>query len=166
MLAIRSVNVMSHFTEWTIGHVHSGALGWNALITFGTYYYLVPKLAGRPLHSVAMANLHFWLALAGIMLYIISMWGAGLSQSLLWLSLDDLGEVRYSFVDVVAAMAPYYMLRLVGGLLFLSGTLLMAENLRRTFLGTRTVTVEPPVGIATPVLAPAQRVAMSPVNEP
>ncbi len=166
MLAIRSVNVMSHFTEWTIGHVHSGALGWNALITFGTYYYLVPKLAGRPLHSVAMANLHFWLALAGIMLYIISMWGAGLSQSLLWLSLDDLGEVRYSFVDVVAAMAPYYMLRLVGGLLFLSGTLLMAENLRRTFLGTRTVTVEPPVGIAAPVLAPAQRVAMSPVNDP
>jgi cytochrome c oxidase cbb3-type subunit 1 len=127
---------------------------------------LVPKLAGRPLHSVAMANLHFWLALAGILLYIISMWGAGLSQSLLWLSLDDLGEVRYSFVDVVAAMAPYYMLRLVGGLLFLSGALLMAENLRRTFLGTRTVTVEPPVSIATPVLAPAQRVAMSPVNEP
>jgi cytochrome c oxidase cbb3-type subunit 1 len=154
MLAIRSVNMMSHFTEWTIGHVHSGALGWNALITFGTYYYLVPKLAGRPLHSVTMANVHFWLALAGTMLYIISMWGAGLSQSLLWLSLDDLGEVRYSFVDVMRAMAPYYMLRLVGGLLFLSGTVLMAENLRRTFAGARTVTVAPPV------LAAAQRAAV------
>jgi cytochrome c oxidase cbb3-type subunit 1 len=154
MLAIRSVNMMSHFTEWTIGHVHSGALGWNALITFGTFYYLVPKLAGRPLHSVAMANLHFWLALAGTMLYIISMWGAGLSQSLLWLSLDDLGEVQYSFVDVMRAMAPYYALRLVGGLLFLSGTVLMAENLRRTFAGARTVTVVPPVLVA------AQRAAV------
>ena len=102
MMAIRSVNVMSHFTEWTIGHVHSGALGWNALITFGTFYYLVPRLAGRPLHSAALANAHFWLALAGIMLYVLSMWAAGLSQSLLWLSLDDLGEVRYSFVEVMA----------------------------------------------------------------
>ncbi len=80
MMAISSVNVMSHFTEWTIGHVHSGALGWNALITFGTFYFLVPKLAGRPLHSAALANAHFWLALAGMLLYILSMWGAGLSQ--------------------------------------------------------------------------------------
>jgi len=79
------------------------------------------------------------------MLYIISMWAAGLSQSLLWLSLDDLGEVRYSFVDVMRAMAPYYLLRLVGGLLFLGGTVLMAENLRRTFAGARTVAVAPPV---------------------
>jgi cytochrome c oxidase cbb3-type subunit 1 len=143
-MAIRSVNVMSHFTEWTIGHVHSGALGWNALITFGTFYYLVPKLAGRPLHSTALANAHFWLALAGIMLYVLSMWAAGLSQSLLWLSLDDLGEVRYSFVEVMDAMAPYYMLRLVGGVLFLAGTVLMAVNLRRTFAGARTVIVSPP----------------------
>ena len=119
MMAIRSVNVMSHFTEWTIGHVHSGALGWNALITFGTFYYLVPKLAGRPLHSAALDNANFWLALAGVLLYILSMWGAGLSQSLLWLSLDDVGEVRYSFVEVMRAMAPYYALRLVGGALFL-----------------------------------------------
>jgi cytochrome c oxidase cbb3-type subunit 1 len=158
MLAIRSVNVMSHFTEWTIGHVHSGALGWNALITFGTFYYLVPKLAGRPLHSTAMANTHFWLALAGVMLYVISMWGAGLSQSLLWLSLDDLGEVRYSFVDVMRAMAPYYLLRLVGGVLFLVGTVLMAENLRRTFAGVRTVVSTPPV------LVGAQRVPVTSVG--
>jgi cytochrome c oxidase cbb3-type subunit 1 len=153
MMAIRSVNVMSHFTEWTIGHVHSGALGWNALITFGTFYFLVPRLAGRPLHSTALANLHFWLALTGTMLYIVSMWAAGLSQSLLWLSLDELGEVQYSFVDVMRSMQPYYLLRLLGGLLFLSGTVLMAVNLYRTFAGVVTVTISPPG--ATPVLKPA-----------
>jgi cytochrome c oxidase cbb3-type subunit 1 len=139
MMAIRSVNVLSHFTEWTIGHVHSGALGWNALLTFGTFYYLVPKLAGRPLHSVAMAQAHFWLALAGVMLYVISMWGAGVSQGLLWLSLDEVGEVQYSFVDVMAAMAPYYLLRLLGGLVFLAGAGLMAFNFALTFAGTRTI---------------------------
>jgi cytochrome c oxidase cbb3-type subunit 1 len=160
MMAIRSVNVMSHFTEWTIGHVHSGALGWNALITFGTFYYLVPRLAGRPLHSIALANAHFWLALAGIMLYVLSMWAAGLSQSLLWLSLDDLGEVRYSFVEVMEAMAPYYLLRLVGGVLFLAGTLLMAENLRRTFAGARTVVVSTPA----PVL-PAPAAGLLPIGD-
>jgi cytochrome c oxidase cbb3-type subunit 1 len=144
MMSIRSVNVMSHFTEWTIGHVHSGALGWNALITFGTFYYLVPKLAGRPLHSRALANVHFWLALAGTMLYILSMWGAGISQSTLWLTLDELGEVQYSFAEIMRAMAPYYALRLVGGVVFLAGAVLMAENLRRTFAGARTVAVRPP----------------------
>jgi cytochrome c oxidase cbb3-type subunit 1 len=135
MMAIRSVNVLSHFTEWTIGHVHSGALGWNALITFGTFYYLVPKLAGRPLHSTRLAELHFWIALAGVMLYILAMWGAGITQGLLWLTLDELGEVRYSFVEVMAAMAPYYVLRLVAGLLFLAGAIIMAVNLTRTFIG-------------------------------
>jgi cytochrome c oxidase cbb3-type subunit I len=128
MMAIRSVNVMSHFTEWTIGHVHSGALGWNALITFGTFYFLVPRLAGRPLHSAAWAQVHFWLALAGTMLYVISMWGGGLTQGLLWLSLDDFGEVRYGFLDVMAALNPYYLLRFVAGLIFLSGAVLMAAN--------------------------------------
>jgi cytochrome c oxidase cbb3-type subunit 1 len=144
MMAIRSVNVMSHFTEWTVGHVHSGALGWNALITFGTFYYLVPRLAGRPLASVALANAHFWLALAGILLYILSMWAAGVSQSLLWLSLDELGEVQYSFVEVMRAIAPYYLLRLLGGLLFLTGAVLMAVNLAKTFAGVRTTTAYAP----------------------
>ena len=145
MMAIRSVNVISHFTEWTIGHVHSGALGWNALITFGTYYFLVPRLAGRPLYSIRLANIHFWLALAGTMLYILSMWGAGVSQGLLWMSLDELGELRFSFTDVMAAMAPYYMLRLVAGLTFLLGTVLMAINLFLTIAGHETVRVRPPL---------------------
>ena len=150
MLAIKSVNVFSHFTEWTIGHVHSGALGWNALITFGTFYFLVPRLAGAPLYSARLANIHFWLALAGVMLYVLSMWGAGVSQGVLWLSLDSLGEVRFSFNDVMAAMKPYYLLRFIGGFLFLAGAVLMAVNLARTFAGRRTVVVAPP-------LAPAAR---------
>jgi cytochrome c oxidase cbb3-type subunit 1 len=93
MMAIRSVNVVSHFTDWTIGHVHSGALGWNAMITYGTFYFLVPRLMGTKLHSIHLANLHFWLALAGTMLYIMSMWAAGVSQGLLWLSVDQIGEL-------------------------------------------------------------------------
>ncbi|MEE8237886.1 MAG: cytochrome-c oxidase, cbb3-type subunit I [Gammaproteobacteria bacterium] len=145
MMAFRSVNVISHFTDWTIGHVHSGALGWNALITFGTYYFLVPRLVGRPLHSVRLANIHFWLALAGVMLYILSMWGAGVSQGLLWMSLDDLGELRFSFTDIMAATAPYYMLRLVAGIIFLTGTVLMAINLFLTIAGHETVRVRPPL---------------------
>lgn len=145
MMSIRSVNMLSHFTEWTVGHVHSGALGWNALITFGTFYYIVPRLAGRPLWSTRLANAHFWLALAGVMLYVIAMWGAGVSQGLLWLTLDDLGEVRYGFVDVMAAMAPYYALRLVAGGLFLGGAALMAVNLWRTMRGLETVPAAPPV---------------------
>jgi cytochrome c oxidase cbb3-type subunit 1 len=139
MMAIKSVNVFSHFTEWTIGHVHSGALGWNALITFGTFYYLMPKLAGAPLYSVRLANQHFWLALAGVMLYVLSMWGAGLSQGVLWLSLDELGEVRFSFNDVMAAMKPYYLLRFFAGVLFLWGAVLMFWNLSQTFARRSTV---------------------------
>ncbi len=145
MLAIKSVNVISHFTEWTIGHVHSGALGWNALITYGTFYFLVPRLVGAELYSVRLANLHFWLALAGTMLYIVAMWGAGISQGVLWLSLDELGELRYSFTEIMAAMGPYYLLRFVAGLLFLFGTLLMAYNFINTIIGRRTIAVRPPI---------------------
>ena len=144
MMAIMSVNVVSHFTDWTIGHVHSGALGWNALITFGTFYYLVPRLVGAELYSRKLANIHFWLALAGIMLYVLAMWAAGISQGLLWLTLDELGELRFSFVDILASMRPYYLLRLLGGLLFLAGGVLMAFNLFKTVAGRRTVTVLPP----------------------
>jgi len=147
MLAIRSVNVFSHFTEWTIGHVHSGALGWNALITFGTFYYLVPRLAGAPLYSVQLANRHFWLALAGVLLYVLSMWGAGISQGVLWLSLDNLGEVRFSFNDVMAAMHPYYLLRFFAGLIFLYGAVLMFWNLTQTFAKRHTVTATVPAGV-------------------
>jgi len=150
MMAIRSVNVLSHFTEWTIGHVHSGALGWNALITFGTFYFLVPRLAGRPLHSARLANIHFWLALAGVMLYILSMWGAGITQGLLWLTLDELGEVRYGFIEIMAAMNPYYVLRMIGGLVFLAGAVLMAVNLWKTLQGAHPEPAYPPDAVPEP----------------
>ena len=144
MLAIKSVNIISHFTEWTVGHVHSGALGWNAMITYGTFYFLVPRLVGGNLYSVRLANIHFWLALAGTILYIVALWGAGVSQGVLCLSLDDLGELRYSFTEVMAAMKPYYLLRLVAGILFFIGTLLMIYNFSKTIVGRRTIAVRPP----------------------
>jgi cytochrome c oxidase cbb3-type subunit 1 len=145
MMAIKSVNVISHFTDWTIGHVHSGALGWNALITFGTFYFLVPRLVGAKLYSVRLANIHFWLALTGTILYIVAMWGAGVSQGVLWLSLDQIGELSYSFTEIMAAMNPYYLLRFVAGLIFLVGALLMAFNFSMTIVGRRTIAVRPPL---------------------
>jgi len=145
IMAIKSVNVVSHFTDWTIGHVHSGALGWNAMVTYGVFYYLVPRLAGKKLYSIGLANLHFWLALAGTMLYIMAMWAAGVSQGLLWLSMDEIGELSYSFKDIMASMAPYYGLRLIAGLIFLSGTILMAYNFYMTLKGRESVIVRPPL---------------------
>ncbi len=147
MMAIRSVNVVSHFTDWTIGHVHSGALGWNAMITYGTFYFLVPRLVGRELYSLRLANIHFWMALSGTMLYVLAMWAAGASQGLLWLSIDELGQLSYSFNDIMASMVPYYGLRLIAGLVFFSGTLLMTFNLFMTIKGQRAVKVSPPAEI-------------------
>ena len=144
MMAIKSVNAVSHFTDWTIGHVHSGALGWNAMITFGTFYFLVPRLVGAELYSVKLANVHFWLALAGTMLYILAMWGAGVAQGLLWFSLDEIGELSFSFKDIMASMVPYYSLRLVAGLIFLSGAVTMVVNLYMTIKGRPTIRVSPP----------------------
>ena len=144
MMSIKSVNVVSHFTDWTIGHVHSGALGWNAMITFGAFYFLVPRLVGASLYSIRLANIHFWLALAGTLLYVLAMWGAGVSQGLLWLSLDEIGELSFSFKDIMASMAPYYALRLVAGLVFLAGAVLMAFNLTMTGKGRCTVGASPP----------------------
>ena len=135
LMAIRSVNIFSHFTEWTIGHVHSGALGWNAFVTFGALYYLVPKLVERELYSKKLANIHFLLAIAGVLLYMIAMWGAGITQGVASLSLDPAGEVKFSFVDIMQAVAPYYAMRLVGGLLFLAGAVTMAWNLLQTVQG-------------------------------
>jgi len=144
MMAIRSVNVISHFTDWTIGHVHSGALGWNAMITYGTFYFLVPRLVGVELYSTKLANWHFVLALGGTLLYILSMWAAGVSQGLLWLSVDTAGELSFAFRDIMASMQPYYALRLVAGLTFLCGTVMMAWNLWMTARGRSPLEVLPP----------------------
>jgi cytochrome c oxidase cbb3-type subunit 1 len=114
------------------------------MITYGTFYFMVPKLVGRELYSSRLANIHFGLALAGTMLYIIAMWAAGVSQGLLWLSVDQLGELSFSFKDIMASMTPYYLLRLVAGLLFLSGTIMMAYNLFMTMKGKEAARVTVP----------------------
>jgi cytochrome c oxidase cbb3-type subunit 1 len=133
MLAIRSVNVFSHFTEWTIGHVHSGALGWNGMITFGALYYLVPKLWNRErLYSLDLVAWHFWLATIGIVLYAASMWVAGIMEGLMWREIDDQGFLVNSFADTVAAKFPMFVLRALGGVLYLTGALIMVWNLWKT----------------------------------
>jgi cytochrome c oxidase cbb3-type subunit 1 len=136
VMSIRSVNSLSHYTDWTIGHVHSGALGWNAFVTFGAVYYLVPVLWKRErLYSVRLVSWHFWIATIGIVLYITSMWVSGIMQGLMWRAYDQFGFLQYSFVETVAAMHPYYLIRAAGGALFLIGSLIMAYNVWRTIRG-------------------------------
>jgi len=136
MMSIKSVNSLSHYTDWTIGHVHSGALGWNGMITFACLYYLVPRLWGRQrLYSLRMVNWHFWLASAGIVFYAASMWVAGIMQGLMWREYGADGYLVYSFVETVAAMHPMYLMRAFGGLLYLSGFIIMIVNVWATLAG-------------------------------
>jgi cytochrome c oxidase cbb3-type subunit 1 len=136
MMSIKAVNSLSHYTEWTIGHVHSGALGWNGMITFAAIYYLVPRLWGRErLYSLRMVNWHFWLAIVGIAIYAASMWVAGISQGLMAREYGEDGYLVYSFADIVKTMHPYYVMRLCGGGLYFIGALMMAVNVWRTIRG-------------------------------
>ena len=136
MMSIKWVNSMSHYTDWTIGHVHSGALGWNGMITFACMYYLVPRLWGRPrLYSLRMVNWHFWLATVGIVFYAASMWVAGIMQGLMWREYGADGYLVYSFAESVAAMHPMYIIRATGGLLYLAGFLIMIVNVWATLAG-------------------------------
>jgi cytochrome c oxidase cbb3-type subunit 1 len=132
-MSIRDVNALSHYTDWTIGHVHSGALGWVAFITFGAIYYLVPVLwKRRCLYSARLVSWHYWIATLGIVFYISSMWVAGIMQGLMWRAYDQFGFLQYSFAESVIAVHPYYVIRLLGGLMFLTGALIMAYNLIQT----------------------------------
>ncbi len=145
LMAIKAVNSLSHYTDWTVGHVHSGALGWVGLVSFGAIYFLVPKLWGRTqLYSLRLVNWHFWLATLGIVLYASVMWVSGIMQGLMWREYDDQGFLVYSFVESTAAMHPYYMMRALGGLLYLSGLLLMIFNVWKTIRGD--VREEVPMG--------------------
>ncbi len=136
LMSIRAVNSLSHYTEWTVGHVHAGALGWNGLITFAAVYYLVPRLWGRTrLYSMRMVNWHFWLATAGIVLYAAAMWVAGIMQGLMWREYGSDGYLVYSFAEVVTAMFPLYVIRSAGGLLYLAGSLIMVWNVYQTIQG-------------------------------
>ena len=136
MMSIKAVNALSHYTDWTIGHVHSGALGWVAYISFGALYCLVPWLWNRrELYSLKLVEWHFWISTLGIVLYITSMWVAGIMQGLMWRAYNALGFLEYSFVETVEAMQPYYLVRALGGVLFLIGGLIMAYNLAMTIAG-------------------------------
>jgi cytochrome c oxidase cbb3-type subunit 1 len=156
MMSIKSVNSLSHYTDWTIGHVHSGALGWNGMVTFGALYYLVPKLWGRSqLYSLRLVNWHIWLATLGIVIYAAVMWVAGITQGLMWREYDDQGFLVNSFIESVSAVHPEYVMRTAGGGLYLAGALVMAYNLWRTIRGD--VRVEIPMGgRQTPTAVPAE----------
>jgi cytochrome c oxidase cbb3-type subunit 1 len=136
MMSIKTVNALSHYTDWTVGHVHSGALGWVGFISMGSIYYLLPRLFGKKeMWSVRLIEWHFWIATIGIVLYIASMWIAGVMQGLMWRAVNDDGTLTYSFVESVKATFPYYVIRMAGGLLYLAGMLMMAYNTFKTVSG-------------------------------
>jgi cytochrome c oxidase cbb3-type subunit 1 len=138
MMSIKTVNALSHYTDWTVGHVHSGALGWVGMVTVGSLYYLIPRLFGRTeMHSMKLVTLHFWVATICIVLYIAARWIAGVMQGLMWRAVNPDGTLTYAFVESVKATYPYYMVRLLGGTLYFSGMLIMAYNVFRTVAGQK-----------------------------
>ena len=152
MMSIKTVNALSHYTDWTVGHVHSGALGWVGLVSMGSIYYLIPRLFGqKEMWSVRLINVHFWVATIGIVLYIAAMWIAGVMQGLMWRAVGEDGSLTYTFVESVKATYPYYTVRLLGGVLYLSGMLIMAYNVARTIAGSKAFDAPIPA----PVLAHA-----------
>lgn len=136
MMSIKTVNALSHDTDWTIAHVHSGALGWVAMITIGCIYALVPRLFNKAkMYSTSLINLHFWLSISGTIIYITSMWIAGVMQGLMWRAVNNDGTLTYSFIESISATHPYYIIRLIGGLIFFIGMLIMAYNIWKTIRG-------------------------------
>ncbi len=148
MMSIKTVNALSHYTDWTVGHVHSGALGWVAMVSIGSIYYLLPRLFGKSeMYSTKLVTTHFWIATIGTVLYIASMWIAGVMQGLMWRAVNTDGTLAYSFVESVKGSYPFWAIRVLGGVLFLSGMLIMAFNMFKTIAGGNTKDV--------PVVAPA-----------
>ena len=146
MMSIKAVNSLSHYTDWTIGHVHSGALGWVGMISMACMYHLIPRLWGqKEVYSLRLVSWHVWLATLGIVVYASAMWVSGIMQGLMWREYDANGFLVYSFAETVQAMHPYYVIRTFGGLLFLVGSLIMVYNLYRTIKGAQPVTQ--PVGM-------------------
>jgi cytochrome c oxidase cbb3-type subunit 1 len=138
MMSVKTVNALSHYTDWTIGHVHSGALGWVAMISIGSVYFLVPKLFGREqMYSIRLIDWHFWMSTIGVVLYIVAMWIAGIMQGLMWRAVNEDGTLTYSFVESLEATYPYYFVRFLGGALFLTGMLVMAYNVIKTVSGAK-----------------------------
>jgi cytochrome c oxidase cbb3-type subunit I len=149
MMSIKTVNALSHYTDWTVGHVHAGALGWVGLISMGSLYYLIPRLVGRAeMHSVKAIDLHFWMATLGIVLYIAAMWIAGVMQGLMWRAVSEDGTLTYTFAESVKATYPYYAIRLAGGVIYLGGMCVMAWNVWKTVAAGRAVDAPIPVAAA------------------
>ena len=147
MMAIKTVNSLSHYTDWTVGHVHSGALGWVGLVSMGAIYFMIPKLFGqKQMYSVKAIEVHFWLATIGIVLYIAALWISGVMEGLMWRAINEDGTLTYTFVESVKAKTPYYTVRLLGGLLYLSGMSIMLWNVIKTATNGQSATVVvPPV---------------------
>jgi cytochrome c oxidase cbb3-type subunit 1 len=132
-MSIKTVNALSHNTDWTVGHVHSGALGWVAMISIASIYVLIPRIFDRQrMYSIGLINLHFWLATIGTVFYIASMWVSGITQGLMWRAVNDDGSLTYSFIEAVSASYPYWTGRVIGGAMFLTGMLVMAYNVAMT----------------------------------
>jgi cytochrome c oxidase cbb3-type subunit I/II len=143
VLAIKSVNALSHYTDWTISHVHTGALGWNGFLTFSVLYWLIPRMYGTRLWSTKLANYHFWIGLLGMMFYVVPMYVSGVTQGLMWKQFNQEGFLQYpTFLETVIQLLPMYQLRAVGGVLYLTGVVLMAVNLYRTARSGRFVAEE------------------------
>ncbi len=158
MMSIKTVNALSHYTDWTVGHVHSGALGWVGLVSMGAIYYMLPRLFGlREMWSTRLINVHFWISTVGIVLYIAAMWIAGVMQGLMWRAVSDDGSLTYTFVEGVKATYPFYAIRLLGGVLYLSGMLVMGWNVAKTIAAGRAV--EPAIPSAGPAMAAAGHAA-------
>lgn len=145
MMAIKTVNSLSHYTEWTIAHVHAGALGWVAMISIGAMYFLIPKLFNKKLYSMKLVEIHFWITTIGIVLYISAMWVAGIMQGLMWRATNSDGTLTYSFPQSIEAVAPLYLIRFIGGLMFLIGMLIMGYNVYKTIYSKRVKQPEPAV---------------------
>ncbi len=145
MMSIKTVNALSHYTDWTIGHVHSGALGWVGMITMGSLYVLIPRLVNREsMYSTRLIEIHFWLTTLGVVLYIAAMWVAGVMQGLMWRATDENGILVYSFIESLNATYPFYAVRLAGGVLYLTGILVMVYNSYKTLMGAPAIDLPQP----------------------
>ena len=161
LLSVKSVNALSHYTDWTIAHVHAGALGWVGFMTFGMIYWLMPRLFQTPLWSKKLANTHFWIATIGILLYIVPIYVAGLTQGLMWRAIDSTGNLAYpDFVETVLALMPMYWLRVLGGTLYLAGGVLCGVNCLKTWRA-RPAVYEEPVHEAPPLARDLRRAAQA-----
>jgi cytochrome c oxidase cbb3-type subunit 1 len=137
--AIKSVNALAHFTDWIIGHVHDGALGWVGFMVIGALFHMAPRMFKREIYSKSLMNTQFWIQTLGVILYFTSMWIAGITQGMMWRAYDEFGNLAYSFIDSVVALHPYYIIRAVGGTLYLIGMFMFAYNMYKTMTSSRVV---------------------------